>query len=172
MKTKFFKIILALSVIYATKQLSAIDQWVDAKVISCYDGDTCKVELSEALTFKVRLAGIDCPEMGDKRNKNQNLASEARDFLNGQVKGKKVSLRQIDLDRYNRPIVEMKISDNIVNLQLLEKGFAEVYRKSGPKLDKATYYKSESKAKNQKVGIWGLANYQTPYQYRKSKNKR
>jgi len=172
MKVKLLKITIALSVIYLTKQLSALDQWTEVKVINCHDGDTCHVEVSGALTFKVRLAGIDCPELGNKRNKNQSLAPEARDFLNSKVKGKKVFLRQIDLDHYNRPIVEMKIKEKIVNLQLLEKGLAEVYRKSGPKLEKSIYYKAESTAKKSKLGIWGLAHYQTPHQYRKSKNKK
>ncbi len=169
---RIIKVFAAFSIIYLTRQLSASGNWAEAKVMSCHDGDTCRVELSKALTIKIRLAGIDTPEMGDRQRKPQPFAIEARDFLSSQIVGKQVQLRQIALDRYNRPVVEVKVANKIINLALLKKGLAEVYKKSGTDLDKVSYLKAEAAAKKLKIGIWNLKNYQTPYQFRKSKKSR
>ena len=96
----------------------------NAKIISCYDGDTCTSSEGE----KIRLACIDTPEIrGNKINKEQ--AFLARDFLNSQVKGKSVSIKRITTDRYNRTVGELYI--NKINIQELiyQKGFAKIYRK-------------------------------------------
>src|SRR5262245_59656458 len=78
---------------------------VDAYVYHCHDGDTCRVRIAGAVWLNVRLAGIDAPEVGGaRRGEGQPLGAEARDFLNARVKGKAVTLRQVDLDQYNRPV--------------------------------------------------------------------
>ena len=91
---------------------------------SCYDGDTCTSTKRE----KIRLACIDTPEILG-RKANPIPATAARDYLNGLVAGKEISIRRITKDRYGRTVAEL--SKDGVNIQrlLVEKGFSNVYKK-------------------------------------------
>jgi endonuclease YncB( thermonuclease family) len=145
---------------------------IKATVLHCNDGDTCRLKVAESLWMNVRLAGIDAPETSKNRGKTkgQPLGDAARDFLNETVKGKEVIVKQIDLDPFNRPVVELTIGDKLVNLQMIEKGFAEVYRGKKKRIDKSVYLDAEQKSREQKVGIWGQDSYQSPKDFR-SQNK-
>ena len=66
-------------------------------IASCYDGDTCTTTTGE----RVRLACIDTPELVGKRAEPA-LAKAARDHLRNLVVGKKVGIRRITEDRYER----------------------------------------------------------------------
>ena len=145
-------------------------QPVNILVEGCNDGDTCTV-LVAGLKFRVRLAEIDAPEISKKKGApSQPFSQQAKDRLNELVRGKYVHLKQIALDGYNRPIVEMvEMSSNTdVNLKLVEEGLAELYiggRKNKPKDSK--YTQAQSNAKKQKIGIWSVPNYISPYDFRR-----
>lgn len=143
---------------------------LEALVYYCNDGDTCRVGIGEALWFNVRLAGIDAPETG--RKGGQPLGDEARDALNRLIKGKLVLLRQTDLDQYNRPVVEILLQNNLVNVAQIEGGWAEMYRGKTKRLDRTIYEQAEAKARATKRGIWGLAEYQSPAAFRKDKRSK
>lgn len=138
-------------------------------VYYCHDGDTCRVLASDGLWFNVRLAGIDAPEVASKRGKKaagQPMGEDARDYLNEKVKGKSVSLRQTDLDPFNRPVVEISLGDLNVNLEMIKSGHAEAYRGKTKRIDSASYLAAEEKAKAEKKGVWSLKSYQSPKAFR------
>jgi endonuclease YncB( thermonuclease family) len=144
-------------------------QAVDAYVYHCHDGDTCRVRIAEAVWLNIRLAGIDAPEVGGGRKRaGQPMGDQARDFLNGAIKGKTVKLRQLDLDQYNRPVVELTLGDKKINEQLVAEGWAEVYRGKAKRLDRAPYEAAEAEAKKAKKGIWSLSSYESPKDFRKA----
>lgn len=146
---------------------------MEAYVFHCNDGDTCRVKLADAIWFNIRLAGIDAPELARKRGNKpgQPFAAESRDWLNQQIKGKQVLLRQLDLDHYNRPIVEIFLQEKNMNLQILEAGLAEMYSGRIKRLNKEQYIQAEEKAKAAKKGIWSLKDYQSPSSFRKNSKK-
>ena len=91
---------------------------------SCYDGDTCTAVDGE----KIRLACIDTPELKGK-NANKIPAKEARDFLNQLVANKKVSIKRIEKDRYDRTVAEIyKDGTNIQEL-IVNKGYGKIYKR-------------------------------------------
>ncbi len=142
---------------------------IEAYVHHCSDGDTCRVQIGDALWLNVRLAGIDAPEVPHgKRKPGQPLGEAARTFLNSQVGGKTVLLRQNDLDPFNRPVVELIVGGVRVNLQMVQDGYAEAYRGKAKRLDRATYLEAEAKAKKAANGIWVLKTYVSPAAYRAS----
>jgi endonuclease YncB( thermonuclease family) len=148
-------------------------QAVDAYVYHCHDGDTCRVRVADAVWLNVRLAGIDAPEVGGGRKRaGQPMGDQARDFLNGAIKGKTVKLRQLDLDQYNRPVVELTLGEQAVNRQLVVEGFAEVYRGKAKRLDRAPYEAAEAEAKKARKGIWSLSSYESPKDFRKATKSR
>ena len=140
---------------------------IEATVESCNDGDTCLVSVHRSLRLRVRLAGIDAPETSKRKKKSQPFAVAARDFLNRNLKGQTVTLRQVDLDQYNRPIVEIFRGKKLINLEVLAAGFAEVYRGKSKHISRAAYLEKQDLAKRQKRGIWSLANYVSPREYRR-----
>lgn len=145
------------------------------KINSCHDGDTCQVGTADGFWFNARLAGIDAPEVGRKR-KNQEagqpLGLEARDQLIKMTqKSQSIRIRQVDIDHFNRPIVEILVGDDCANIKLLEMGLAERYRGSTKGLDVERYDKAERDAKHARLGIWGLKTYTPPTIWRKENKK-
>jgi len=142
-----------------------------AEIKNCHDGDTCHILTSSGLWFNARLAGIDAPEVGrygKKADGGQPLGHESRDALLKILQNNpKVTMKQLDLDPYNRPIVEIFVGDECVNIKMLELGMAERYRGKTKRLDTAAYDGAQSKARNLKLGIWGLQNYTSPGSWRK-----
>jgi endonuclease YncB( thermonuclease family) len=78
---------------------------------------------------------------------------------------------QADLDPYNRPVVEIHLQQENVNLWMIQNGFAEAYRGKSKRLDRESYYRAEEQAKKEKKGIWSLKNYQSPSVFRHEQPK-
>lgn len=141
-------------------------------VVACNDGDTCRLKSSDNTQVKVRLVGIDAPEMG-KRNKKRKKegqpgGNEAKDFLNKLVVGKTVTLRSYGSDPYGRNLAEIMINNEPANLRMVSEGWAEVYRGKAPKgFDVTPYQTAQSDAMKNKKGVWGMDNYESPKDFRK-----
>lgn len=163
MKRRFIYFLLILNVFSQTL-------WAgEAMVQSCHDGDTCTVQVA-GLSIKVRLVGIDAPEVGRKRMGGQPFGEEAGDFLNKRVAGKKLNLTQYGIDAYNRPLVTIETPEKtLVNEELVRNGLAEVYE-GKTKYDITNLEKLQGQAKSEKKGMWSLGSrYESPYHYRKVK---
>ena len=96
----------------------------------CYDGDTCTSTDGE----KIRLACIDTPELRGKRA-DPIPAKAARDYLNDLVAGEEVSIRRITKDRYGRTVAELTMDAVNIQEQLVDKGFASVYKRYSDQCD-------------------------------------
>ncbi len=140
-----------------------------ATVEFCHDGDTCRLKFDNGMSMNVRLDGIDAPEVVSKYKKiGQPYGNQSRDYLNDLVRGKRVDCVQRDLDRYNRPVVELIVGNVNVNLKLVELGLAEVYAGSRQHKAYASHVAAESAAKQKRIGIWQQRNYQSPSQFRQA----
>ena len=91
---------------------------------SCYDGDTCTTIDGE----KIRLACIDTPEIEGKKA-DPIPAKEARDFLNNLLSNKKVSIRRVTKDRYDRTVGELFINGINVQELIVQKGYGKIYKR-------------------------------------------
>jgi micrococcal nuclease len=142
-------------------------------VVSCNDGDTCKLKNSDNITLKVRLVGIDAPEFAkSKTGEGQPHAQQSKEYLNDLVQGKEVSLKVIGTDMFGRSLGEIYVGENNVNLKLVEAGMVEVYRGRPPAgVDIEKYQLAEQSAKSNKKGIWTQSNYESPQAYRKKLRK-
>ena len=67
------------------------------KVIWITDGDTVKV-LRDNQTVKIRLSGIDAPEM------DQPFGKQSKRFVSKLIFGKTVDVKDLGLDRYKRTL--------------------------------------------------------------------
>jgi endonuclease YncB( thermonuclease family) len=138
------------------------------KVVKIFDGDTIQVKGLD-LIFKIRLVGIDCPELGYKGNKNQPFSQQAKKHLSGLLKHKKVAVKPYGTDAYNRQLAEVFAGNKNMNLEMIKAGLAEVYRGRRPKtLDSQIYLKEQARAQKNGRGMWTQGHfYKSPRQWRK-----
>jgi micrococcal nuclease len=93
-----------------------------AKVIGIADGDTITV-LKDRSPVKIRLHGIDCPELG------QDFGSRAKAFTSEIAFGKVVTVRPIGTDRYHRTVAQVVLPDGrLINHEVVSAGYAWWYR--------------------------------------------
>lgn len=160
--------IVAIFVQYFTNNSVSAGEPVHAKVLFCHDGDTCRVQFGDNVSFNIRLAGIDAPEVKSRKmTSSQPHGEAARDFLNKSLQNQTVRITQLDLDQYNRPIVEIYKQATLMNLEMISQGHAEVFRGKRTDPRYRHYVAAELKAKVAKLGIWQLPGYESPAIYRK-----
>ena len=93
-------------------------------IASCYDGDRYTTTSGE----RVRLACINSPELSGKRAEPVP-AKAARNHLRDLVVGKKVGIRRITEDRYERTVAELFVGETNVQQEMVATGHAEVYQR-------------------------------------------
>ena len=107
-------------------------------VTNVYDGDTFTLvsklpyEDSPLYKFKVRIAGIDCPEIRGKTTEEKDAAQAAKKEVMELILYKEVQLDNVGLEKYGRLLADVYIindSNNKINIgqHLLNKGLAKVY---------------------------------------------
>lgn len=131
---------------------------------SIHDGDTVNVTVSNGKTIKIRLFGIDAPEL------KQPFGKESQMCLEKMIKDKHITYLPRDkkksTDKYGRTVAVIFDGDKNINLEMVKKGCAWNY---------AQYNKSlytliaQIVAQNQKAGLWKEDNPQAPWDYRHSK---
>lgn len=138
------------------------------KVLKVFDGDTIKVTRVD-LIFKIRLVGIDSPELGFKGQKTQPFSQKAKQHLTGLLKNKKVRIKSYGTDAYNRQLAEVFSGNKNINIEMIRAGLAEVYKGRRPKkLDSQIYLKEEARARKTGKGMWIQDRlYKSPRQWRK-----
>lgn len=118
------------------------------------DGDTLHLEDGR----KVRLIGIDAPEMGRDGAPEQYFARESRDFLRRLVQNQilRVETADHDRDRYNRHLATVYSADaRMINAELVEQGYAFFY--PHPHQDKdlqRTLLEAQTRAIFGRKGFW------------------
>lgn len=102
-----------------------------AKVIDVYDGDTCTIVLDLGLNIskkeKVRLYGIDTPELRSKSIVEKDYAKMARDYLRELILGKEVTVRTHKTGKYGRYLVDIYLDSTHINNLLIQKRLAREY---------------------------------------------
>ena len=117
----------------SSNTLKFIPNVTRAKVVSVYDGDTITVAArisrrSQPFLFKVRLAGIDAPELrGSKSAEEKQAAVAARDYLRDLLQDKCVDLKNVETEKYGRLLATVKLRGKDVSRLLLDRGHAVQY---------------------------------------------
>jgi endonuclease YncB( thermonuclease family) len=125
------------------------------------DGDTLVLDLLDARTSKpmrVRLWGIDAPELARDGAPAEPFANEARDALASMVEGRSVTiLLEPDetRDRYDRVLAHIIANDDSVGAALVERGLAESVERWRHR-DTDRFEALELGAQRAKRGIWSV----------------
>jgi len=106
----------------------AYDDVKISKVISVYDGDTIRVNIDSfpdiiGKNIRIRLKGIDTPEIKGKCQKEIDLAIMARDYLKTTInKSNQIELRNIERGKYFRIVGDLYLDNtNISELMIKRK---------------------------------------------------
>ena len=82
----------------------------EAKVVSVYDGDSCRVVfpvLRKLYKFNYRIKGVDTPELRTKNKKEKEYGLLVRDKLKEKILNKVVWIECGDFDKYGRLLIDI-----------------------------------------------------------------
>ncbi len=131
----------------------------DYAVIRVIDGDTIEVMDNAGAELKVRLIGIDTPELAQAGKAAECFADEAKSQITLLLYGQIVELRsdptQADRDRYDRLLryVISKDGSN-VNLEMIREGFAYEFTYDEPYLYQTEFKLAAQSAQALNLGLW------------------
>ena len=102
-----------------------------ARCISVYDGDTLTVILDLGFgisyTAKLRLYGLNTPEIRCTNPKEKALGKEARDFLRELILNKDIIVEIMGVGKYGRQLAQVYYNGKCINDLLIKKGYAREY---------------------------------------------
>ncbi len=137
---------------------------VEGTIMRVVDGDTVVFLSTAGRQMKLRLAGIDAPEKG------MPYGDLARKWLINLLNSGVVTVRTTKTDRYGRTVATVFSQGNDVNLALIKKGLAWHYKRYAREQtlgDVEAYARSESEAREKRVGLWQDESPVPPWLYRK-----
>lgn len=125
------------------------------KVVEVVDGDTFII--NDEHSSRVRMLGIDTPEIINEYGPGEPFSKEARKLLEEYIGDKSVTLEygEEKFDPYGRILAYVFVDDRFINEEMLEKGLARLFIFREKHEYNATLRKAEDTAKKTRKGIWG-----------------
>ena len=170
----FLLFTIAQILIFVFLSSSAAIRTVTGTVTKVSDGDTIQLITPEQTKLKVRLYGIDAPETdkissrtGQVNIPGQLYGDESQKALENKIMGKQVKVDIIDIDKYRRMVAMIWLNDRNINLEMAREGYAEAFIEYLKEPYKSEFLRAEQEAKSAKKGIWSLAEYERPRDFRK-----
>lgn len=128
-------------------------------VVKVVDGDTIDVKNADGKIERIRLLGINTPEVVDPRKPVECFGKEASARLHVLLDGKSVVLTadstQQNVDKYGRLLRYVSLEDGKdIDEQMIREGFAHEYTYDIAYERQAQYRAAEREAQNNKRGLW------------------
>lgn len=141
----------------------AVAETLSGQVIAVSDGDTIGVLDAQHVTHRVRLAGIDAPELG------QPFSQKSKQHLAGLVHGREVQVEWNKLDRYGRIVGKVMADDLDMCREMVAAGLAwhyKAYQHEQSLEDRQAYSAAENAAREGYRGLWSQPQPMPPWEYR------
>lgn len=144
----------------APRLLTAIVQRVS-------DGDSVTALSANGTTLRLRLLGIDAPEVAYDTKPGQPYGEEARTYLEQLVRGQRIRVQVFGTDRYQRALGLVWVGTRVVNVELVRAGLAEVDCGAPCHAHCRELERAERQARRDRVGMWALGDkYESPGDFR------
>ncbi len=154
--------------VFPQRVLASSTQTIIAKVVRISDGDTLVATAGNGTKLRIRLLGIDAPEVAHGEKPGQPFGVEARDYLDHLIGGKTVRVDAYGPDEYKRILAVVWDEQINVNLLMVAMGYAEVYRGVACQVHCRELAEAEAKARQDRVGMWVQgATYESAAAFRK-----
>jgi endonuclease YncB( thermonuclease family) len=138
----------------------AAERWL---VVSVHDGDTVLCLDRDNAQRKVRLVGIDAPEIG------QPFGTKSRDGLRALVLRKSVLVHEHGEDRYGRTLGSLEVDGGDVALLMLSSGLAWQFTRYS---DDEVLAAAEDEARAARRGLWADREPVPPWDWRATERER
>ena len=132
---------------------------LNGKIVKVIDGDTVDILTPEKQKIRVRLLDIDAPES------RQAYGNASKKYLASLIAGKSVFVKENKKDIYQRTLGTIYFEQININTKMVENGFAWAYRYKGI-VNNNNMLKLESKAKQNKKGLWKDKHPIAPWEFR------
>ena len=142
---------------------AAADAVHTGRVVTVHDGDTLTVVDAANVQHKVRLQGIDAPEIG------QPFGTRSRDALGKLTMRKTVTLHGRGQDRYGRTLATVEVDGRDVNRQQVADGLAWHYVRYSTSAELAA---AERAARRDGRGLWADKAPVPPWEWRAKERER
>ena len=132
-------------------------------MIGVIDGDTIDVLTAKFETLRIRLSGIDAPELGQAFGRNAKAALSSLAFT------RQVTIEWHKRDRYGRLVGKVTLEGRDIALEMLTLGMAWHYRQfetAQRVADRGRYQAAEKQARAARRGLWSDAAPEPPWEYR------
>lgn len=154
---KFRKIILVVCMFLFTSQVYAKEK---VELLKCVDGDTFKV-IIENDEFVVRMIAVDTPESVHPKKPVEYYGKEASKYTCSKLtNAKKIELEydpnSDKLDKYGRLLAWVYVDNELLQLSLVEEGYAKVAYLYGDYLYIDKLNKAQEIASSRNLGIWNI----------------
>jgi micrococcal nuclease len=129
------------------------------RVVRVVDGDTLIVETFSGHKERVRLIGVDTPELGREGRRDEFYARRATDCARRLLAGSKVTLESdplcSDRDEYGRLLRYVRLPDGrLLNEELIKEGCGRAFTRF-PFTMMRNFREGERRAREKKEGLWG-----------------
>jgi endonuclease YncB( thermonuclease family) len=136
---------------------------VTGRVVGVIDCDTIDVLTSKFETLRIRLSGVDAPELGQAFGRNAKAALSSLAFA------RTATVEWHKRDRYGRLVGKVTVDGRDIALEMLTLGMAWHYKQfesEQPVADRGRYQEAEIRARAAQRGLWADAEPQPPWTYR------
>jgi endonuclease YncB( thermonuclease family) len=143
-------------------------QTLSGRVVAIADGDTITVLDSTDTQHRIRLVGIDAPEL------DQSFGSQSKQNLSEMIFGKEVTVLYQKTDQYGRMVGKILLEGKDINLEQVKAGMAwhyKFYENEQTPEDRDAYAKAEEEARAARRGLWQDPNPVEPYEFRKEEKR-
>lgn len=125
------------------------------RVVGVVDGDTLRVSV-EGTTERLRIIGIDAPELSYDECHAQAAASKMQSLVQSKEVRIEADPTQDDRDRYGRLLRHVWTLDDVnVAHELVAAGLAKEYTYDRAYAGQAEYRAAELRAQQERLGLWG-----------------
>jgi micrococcal nuclease len=141
----------------------------EGRVTRVADGDTLTLVTRTGTKLKVRLYGIDAPEIRHEMLPGQPYGKEAKAALTALVLGRRVTVEIVDIDTHRRMVGIVRRSGSDINLAMVRSGYAWAYRRYLSAPYASEYIAAEKEARGNSLGLWKQANPDPPWEFKRRK---
>lgn len=144
-------------------EVASVLQAAPVRVLTVLDGDTLDVQDRHQRRWRIRLQGIDAPELPQTRHRSggtcrtlpQPHGEAARQVLADKVQGQTVHLRTDGTRSYDRVVAYVLLGRREVNLDMVAEGWAwSLDRHHASAAERQAYVRAQGEARAAQRGLW------------------
>ena len=164
---RFPWVLLPVALALAASGFGASPRSLVATIQHVADGDSVTAMTDNNTKLRIRLLGIDAPEVPHGKKPGQPFGDEARDYLDHLIGGKTVRVDAYGRDQHQRVLAVLWDEQLNVNLLLVAMGYAEIYRGAPCQVSCRELEQAEAQAQRDRVGMWAQGEkYGSPRTFR------